>query len=110
MYENDYSWVPSFFGGLMALAAVGGGAISLIRPRALRSRILKVWLLMPVLFSLVLGVVAALFAKNLEPYSPALFVPIFAIIFSLPWLIAACPAYGFVRFIQDKAEREYPTE
>lgn len=105
MYGNDYSWVPSFFAGLLALAALGGLLISLIKTDTIRFRIFKAWLLMPALLSMGLGVVAAIFGKNLEPYSPILFVPVFAIILLPPWLIAACPVYGFARYLQAKVRR-----
>lgn len=103
MYENDYSWIPSFFGGFMALAALGGLAIAFIEPDTTRSRALWTWLLVPVFLSIGLATVAALFGENLETYSPILFLPVFTVIFSPPWLIAAGPAYGFIRLLRARA-------
>lgn len=92
----------------MALAALGGLMVSLIRPNAIRSRALWAWLSVPFLLSVALGVVAALFGENLEPYSPVLFVPIFTIMFLPPWIIAACPVFAISRSLQAKiAERNH---
>jgi hypothetical protein len=102
MYENDYSYLPALFAALMAIAALGGLAISCIRPNRIRARAIWSWFSVPVLFSIGLGVYAALYGENLEPSSPVLFVPIFSIIFSTLWLIAACPTFAFSRYLQGR--------
>lgn len=103
MYENDYSWIPSFFGGLFALAALGGLVISLIGPDTIRSRVFRAWLSVPVLLSMGSGAAAAIFGENLVLCSLVLFVLIFAVITSPPWIIAAYSVYAFARVIQSKA-------
>lgn len=98
MYENDYSWVPSFFAGLMAVAALGGMMIALIRSRATRLCVLWVWLSIPVVLSMVLGV-SALFAENVEPLTPILLVPFVAALLLPPWAIATFPAFAVCRYV-----------
>ena len=105
MYDNDYSWVPSFFAGLSAVAALGSSTVAIIKIDLIRRRAFKVWLLVPILLSIGLGVVAAIFGENLEPYSPILFVPIFAIIISPPWLVAASLAYAVTRSMRGQFQR-----
>ena len=100
MYENDYSWVPAFFAGWMAIASVGGLALSFIRPDRMRARVFWAWLSVPVLVSIGLGVFAALYAENLESYSPLLFVPMLGVILAPPWLIAACSLFSFSRYFR----------
>lgn len=100
MYENVYSWVPAFFAGWVAIASVGGVALSFIRPDRMRTRVLWTWLSMPMLVSVGLGVLAALYAENLEPYEPLLFVPMLTVILAPPWLIAACSLFSFSRYLR----------
>ena len=88
MYASDYPRVPSYLTGLLDLAAIGGLFISRIGSDTIRSRILWAWLLVPVLLAIELGVVGAIMDRNFGPYSPIIFVPIFAASISLPWIIA----------------------
>lgn len=110
MYATDYSWVPSYFAGFLALAAIGGLLISPIKSDTLRTRILWAWLLMPVLLAIGLGAVGAILDRNFGPYSPILFVPIFAASILPPWIITTWPVYACARFIRLKARRARTTD
>ncbi len=110
MYANDYSWVPTYLAGFVALAALGGLIIASIRSDTARSRLFVAWLLVPVLLAIGLGVVGAALGRNFGPYSPILFVPIFAASISIPWIIAAWPVYAFARFILARARRGRSTD
>jgi uncharacterized membrane protein YadS len=100
MYENDYSWVPTFFGGFMVMAALGGFVISLIKSDKKRLPLFQTWLFMPALLSMGLGVLLAAVSENHEPYSPILAVLIFAFILSPPWIFATCLVYVPARILQ----------
>lgn len=102
MYENDYSWIPPFFAGWMAKAALGGLALSFMRPDRMRTRALWAWLSVPILIAVGLGVAAALYAENIEPYSPIFMVPIFSMILLPPWLLAACAPFALCRYLQQR--------
>jgi hypothetical protein len=102
MYENDYSWVPGFLAGFVVVAVAGGITVALIRPNQIRKRVLIAWLTMPISMSVGLGVLSALIAQNIEPYTP-IFLPIFlSIILLPPWLMAAAPAFGLCRYLQSR--------
>lgn len=102
MYENDYSWVPGFIVGLMAVAAVGGLTVAVIRPNPIRRRALFAWLTLPITMSFGLGVLSALFVQNIEP-STSILLPLFlSAILMPPWLLAVTPAFGFSRYLQSR--------
>lgn len=93
MYGDDYSAFYTLIVGLMAVAAVGGLAISMIGPRLTRQRALIAWLSLPLPMSVGLAV--------FEAIPPFLFAMVFAILLP-PWLIAAAPAFGISRHVQRK--------
>lgn len=105
MYENDYSWVPGFIVGLMAVAAVGGLTVAVIRPSLIRRRALIAWLTLPITLSIGLGVMSALFAQNIEPITPILLPLFLSAILMPPWLITAAPAFVFSRYLQSRSAK-----
>lgn len=72
MYENDYSWVPAVLAGFATLGALGGLIISLVRSDQTRRRVLRTWLSVPLLVSVGIASIAAIYAVNLNPWSPIL--------------------------------------
>ncbi len=102
MYGNDYSWVPEFLAGYLAVAAFGALLLSFIRLDRFRLRLMWAWLFVPILLSAGLGVFAAIYGENLNPSYPILFVPIFTVIFLPPWLIGTLPIFAISRFLQEK--------
>ena len=103
MYGNDYSYVPALFAGLMTTAGAGGLIVSLIPASRIRIPAFQAWLSVPVLLSVGLGVIVALWADNIEPHTSILAAVFFSVIFVPPWLIVACSVFIISRYLQGVA-------
>ena len=98
VYENDYSLNWEVIATWLAIAAVGGGLLAIIKVDSVRKRLTAAWTLFPAIF-VVAVCVYALVATDYDWFVPILAAPILLILLLAPWAASALLAYYFTRRI-----------